>query len=183
MEFITTRFPDVIIIEPEIYKDHRGSFCESFNLKKFQDNVENTNFVLEFESKSKKNTLRGLHYQSLPYAQSKLVGVSYGKVLDIIVDIQKNSPTFGEHLIIELSDENNRQLYIPKGYAHGFFVLSDNATMNYKLDNYYSQDNYTGINIFDVNLNIKIPVERKDILISEKDMALPLFNQAIYFNK
>ncbi len=181
MTYNKTKFDDVIIIQPNVYSDERGYFYESFKHAEFCENVCSTNFVLEFESKSKKNTLRGLHYQVGDFAQSKLVSVSYGKVLDIIVDIKKESPTFGEYITIELSSDNNRQVFIPKGYAHGFLALSDTAVMHYKLDDYYSPENYTGLNIFDKKLNISLPVNFEDICISEKDQELPLLSAAILF--
>ena len=176
-----SKFDDIILIQPNIYEDDRGYFFESFKLKEFYENICKLDVVLEFESKSKKNTLRGLHYQANPKAQSKLVSVSYGKVLDIIVDIKKSSSTFGEYITIELSDENNTQVFIPKGYAHGFLVLSDIAVMHYKLDDYYSPENYTGINIFDTSLNIQLPVEISKLEISLKDRELPFLNDAILF--
>ena len=131
----------------------------------------------------KKNTLRGLHYQYGGYAQSKLVNVSFGKVLDIIVDIKEDSPTFGEYITIELSSDNNLQVFIPKGYAHGFLSLSDVAVMHYKLDDYYSPKHYTGLNIFDDELNIKLPVEKEMLCISEKDLQLPFLKDAVLFKK
>ena len=181
MTYTKTKFKDVILINPDIYSDDRGYFFESFKHNEFCTYVYNTNFVLEFESKSKKNTLRGLHYQTNPVAQSKLVSVSYGKVLDIIVDIKKNSDTFGQYLTVELSDENNTQVFIPKGYAHGFLVLSDTAVMHYKLDDYYSPNNYTGINIFDKELNINLPIEANKLCISDKDKELPSLDDAVLF--
>lgn len=181
MTYTKTKFDDVLVIQPDIYKDERGYFFESFKSEELCKNIGDINFVLEFESKSKKNTLRGLHYQKNPKGQSKLVHVSYGKVLDIIVDIKKDSPTLGEYVIIELSDENNTQVFIPQGYAHGFLALSDIAVMHYKLDDYYSPENYTGTNIFDKNLNIQLPVDSKNLCISEKDLNLPSFNDASLF--
>ena len=181
MIYTKTKFEDVILIEPSVYKDERGYFFESFKKEEFCNNVIDTDFVLEFESKSKKHTLRGLHYQASPKGQSKLVHVSYGKVLDIIVDIKKDSPTFAQYITIELSDENNTQVFIPQGYAHGFLVLSDIAVMHYKLDDYYSPENYTGINIFDKELNIELPVKDTDLCISDKDKKLPFLNDAILF--
>jgi dTDP-4-dehydrorhamnose 3,5-epimerase len=181
MIYTKTNFDDVIIVEPSVFKDDRGYFFESFKKEEFQKNVDNVDFVLEFESRSQQNTLRGLHYQSSVAAQSKLVSVSFGKVLDIIVDIRKNSKTFGEYITVELSDENNKQIYIPKGYAHGFLALSDIAVMHYKLDRYYAPEYYTGVNIFDEELNIKLPIDKKDICISEKDLNLPSLKDAILF--
>lgn len=181
MTYKKTKFDDVIIIEPSVYSDERGYFYESFKQSEFSENVCDTRFVLEFESKSKKNTLRGLHYQVGEFAQSKLVNVSFGKVLDIIVDIKKNSPTFGEHIMIELSSENNLQVFIPKGYAHGFLTLSDVAVMHYKLDNYYSPEHYTGLNFFNHKLNIQLPINIEDLCISSKDQELPMLDSAILF--
>lgn len=181
MTYSKTKFKDVILIQPNVYKDDRGYFCESFRHDEFCKNVYDTKFVLEFESRSKQNTLRGLHYQANPKAQSKLVGVSYGKVLDIIVDIRKDSKTFGQYITIELSDKNNTQVFIPKGYAHGFLALSEVAVMSYKLDDYYSQENYTGVNIFDEDLNIQLPVKADELCISDKDKNLPQLKDAILF--
>lgn len=181
MTYSKTKFDGVILIQPEVYTDGRGYFFESFQHDDFCKNVYDTQFVLEFESRSKINTLRGLHYQANPKAQSKLVSVSYGKVLDIIVDIRKESKTFGECLTIELSDKNNTQVFIPQGFAHGFLALSETAVMHYKLDAYYSAENYTGINIFDTNLGIKLPIETDKLCISNKDKILPSLNDAILF--
>ncbi len=181
MIYSKTLFDDVIIIEPEVYSDERGYFFESFKHNELCKNIGNINFVLEFESKSKQNTLRGLHYQTNPSAQAKLVNVSYGKVLDIIVDIKKDSKTFGQYITIELSDENNKQVFIPNGYAHGFLALSETAVMHYKLDGYYSAEHYTGINIFDKDLNIQLPIDIKKLCISDKDKMLPSLKDAILF--
>lgn len=182
MNFIPTKFDDIFIIEPSVYRDDRGYFTESFRTDILKENLKfNNNFVLEFESRSVKNTLRGLHYQTEPHAQAKLVHVSYGKVLDIVVDIRKSSKTFMQHICVELSDENNRQLFIPKGYAHGFLALSDLAVMNYKLDNYYNAESYTGLNFFDKELNIELPTKRDSLIISQKDIELPLLKNAILF--
>lgn len=181
MIYSKTLFDDVVVIEPEIYSDERGYFFESFKHNELCENVGEINFVLEFESKSKRNTLRGLHYQINPSAQAKLVSVSYGKVLDIIVDIKKGSKTFGQYITIELSDENNKQVFIPSGYAHGFLALSETAVMHYKLDGYYSSQHYTGINIFDKDLNVQLPIEVEKICISDKDKMLPLLKDAILF--
>lgn len=181
MKFEKTRFEDVIIITPDVFEDDRGYFFESFKLTDFKENVCDVDFVLEFESKSKKNTLRGLHYQVDVAAQSKLVNVSYGRVLDIIVDMRKESKTFGEYITIELSSDNKKRVFIPRGYAHGFLALSDVAIMHYKLDDYYSPANYTGVNVFDEKLNISLPVSKEDLCISLKDQSLPMLDDAIKF--
>lgn len=181
MTYKKTKFDDVIIIEPNVYSDERGYFYESFKQEEFSTNVCDIKFVLEFESKSKKNTLRGLHYQTGEFSQAKLVNVSFGKVLDIIVDIKKDSPTFGEYITIELSSANNRQVFIPRGYAHGFLALSDVAIMHYKLDDYYSPEHYTGLNVFDEKLDIQLPIQKKELCISDKDLQLPMLDVAILF--
>lgn len=181
MKFLKTKFEDVYIIEPNVLIDERGSFFESFKSNEFQKYIKDINFIFEFQSRSKKNTFRGFHYQTEPHAQSKLVNVCYGKVLDIIIDVKKNSKTFGEYMTVELSDKNNMQLFIPKGYAHGFIVLSDEAIMNYKLDAYYSPEYYTGINFEDKKLNIRLPIDKIDLLISPKDLNLPFLDDAILF--
>lgn len=181
MIYRKTKFDDVIIIEPTVLKDERGYFFESFKQKELDEIIGKKEFVLEFESKSKKNTLRGLHYQVGEFAQSKLVNVSYGKVLDIIVDMKKDSPTFGNYMTIELSDENNLRVFIPKGYAHGFLALSDITIMHYKLDEYYSPKHYTGINIFDAILAIDLPIKIEDVCISNKDKELPILENAVHF--
>ncbi len=177
-----TTLDGVVEITPSVFRDERGYFMESFRLDIMQKELNIAKpFVLEFESRSVKNTLRGLHYQIDPHAQSKLVSVSYGKVLDIIVDIRKSSKTFMQHICIELSDENNKQLYIPEGFAHGFLALSDTAVMHYKLDGYYNAESYTGINIFDEELNIELPIKKEHLVISQKDIELPSLSSAILF--
>lgn len=181
MTYTKTKLEGVVLIQPSVFRDERGYFFESFKEREFYDNIGNIRFVLEFESRSKYGTLRGLHYQTNPFAQSKLVSVSYGKVLDIIVDIRKESETFGKHITVELSDENNTQIFIPKGYAHGFLALSETAVMHYKLDDYYSPDNYTGIHVFDEKLNIELPLKKEDICMSQKDDELPILDNAILF--
>lgn len=182
MTINATLLSGVFEIIPSVFRDNRGYFTESFRLDVMQKELNLTKpFVLEFESRSVKNTLRGLHYQIDPHAQSKLVSVSYGKVLDIIVDIRKSSKTFMQHICIELSDENNKQLYIPEGFAHGFLALSDTAVMHYKLDGYYDAGSYTGINIFDKELNIELPIKKEHLVISQKDIELPSLSSAILF--
>lgn len=181
MNYIKTKFDDVVIIEPSVYSDERGYFYESFKQEEFSREVCDIKFVLEFESKSKKNTLRGLHYQIGEFSQSKLVNVSYGKVLDIIVDIKKDSPTFGEYITIELSSDNNKQVFIPRGYAHGFLALSEVSVMHYKLDDYYSAEHYTGLNVFDEKLNIQLPIIKDELCISPKDELLPSLDEAVLF--
>ncbi|WP_152184316.1 dTDP-4-dehydrorhamnose 3,5-epimerase [Sulfurimonas indica] len=174
-------FQDILIIQPEVYTDDRGYFFESFQYKKIEKYINYNQFVLEFESQSKKNVLRGLHYQSNPKAQTKLISVSYGKVLDIIVDLRKESKNFGSYITLELDAKNHTQVLIPKGYAHGFLSLSDIVIMHYKLDDYYSEEHYTGVNIFDKQLNINLPIEKNNIILSDKDNKLPNLKNAILF--
>ena len=176
MNGIKTNIEGIIILEPRIFCDERGYFFESFSEKWFRENVCDTRFVQDNESRSRYGVLRGLHFQKPPFAQAKLVRVTQGKVLDVAVDIRENSPTFGQYVSVELSDENKRQLFIPQGFAHGFVVLSNEAVLQYKCDNYYAPDYESGILWNDPMLNIdwKIPVE--DIVLSEKDKLLPPYH-------
>ena len=135
MKFIKTDISDVVIIKPSVFGDHRGYFLESFNQKEFEENIGKISFVQDNESKSSRGVLRGLHFQNPPFAQSKLVRCIEGEVLDIAVDIRKGSPTYGNHVSVKLSGENKRQLFVPRGFAHGFVVLSEFATFAYKVDN------------------------------------------------
>lgn len=179
MTRVPTQFEDVWIMRPTVYKDDRGYFFESYQQKFVEEQVGKIDFVLEFQSYSNHKVIRGLHYQTNPFAQAKLVKVIQGKVMDIIVDIRRTSPNFGKHIAIALSDETHDSIFIPKGYAHGFIVLSDHAIMNYKLDNIYSPQHYTGINISDPKLNISLIHEHP--LISPKDSSLPLLDDAHLF--
>lgn len=174
MNVIETQIADVKIIEPKVFGDHRGYFFESFSQKEFEEKVCKTTFVQDNESKSKYGVLRGLHFQKEPYAQAKLVRVVQGKVLDVAVDIRKGSPTFGKHAAVELSDENKRLLFIPRGFAHGFVVLSETVIFQYKCDNYYAPDFEAGIAWDDPALGIDWIVKPEDILLSEKDKKNPL---------
>ena len=181
MKFIKTEIPEVVIIEPKIWKDDRGYFFESFKLDQFQKEIGNINFVQENESKSVYGSLRGLHYQLPPFAQSKLVRVTEGKVLDVAVDIRKSSPTFGKYVSVELSGENKRQLFIPRGFAHGFLTLSEIYIFQYKIDNYYSKEAEAGIIYNDEKLNIDWQIDAKNIKLSDKDKLLPNFNDSLKF--
>ena len=176
MKFLKTDITGVAIIEPTVFSDNRGYFLESFNKKNFEDNISKINFVQDNESKSSRGVLRGLHFQQGEYAQSKLVGVLQGTILDVVVDIRQASPTFGEQVSVELSAENNQQLWIPKGFAHGFSVLSETALVCYKCDAYYNKETESGIHPLDKTLNIdwQIPTDKQRI--SEKDLLLPTFN-------
>jgi dTDP-4-dehydrorhamnose 3,5-epimerase len=182
MKFIRTEIPDVIVCEPLILKDERGYFFESFKKGVFEEYIGNTiNFIQDNEAKSTKGVLRGLHYQLPPFAQSKLVRVVKGRVLDIAVDIRKNSPTFGQYESIELSGDNKLQLFIPKGFAHGYVVLSDEAIFSYKVDNYYHKASERGIRYNDADLKIDWKLAENNLLISEKDKKQPLFTKADLF--
>ena len=175
MKFIKTEISDVYIIEPSVFGDNRGYFLESFNLEKFEENVYPIKFEQDNESKSSKGVLRGLHFQKPPFDQAKLVRCSEGRVMDVVVDIRKGSPTYGKHLAIELTGENKRQLFIPRGFAHGFSVLSDTATFFYKVDNNYAPDYDAGIRWNDKELNIQWGLEECEVLVSTKDAELPFF--------
>ena len=177
MKFIETTISDVIIIEPSIFGDDRGYFLESFNLEKFEENIYPINFVQDNESKSSKGVLRGLHFQKPPFEQAKLVRCIEGEVLDVAVDIRKNSKTYGKHVAVLLSGENKRQLFVPRGFAHGFLVLSDSATFAYKVDNTYAPDHDAGIRWNDKELNIQWGEECGEFVTSDKDSALPFFSK------
>ncbi len=177
MEIITNDFPGLLIIKPKIFEDSRGYFFESYNKSKIAD-LKEIDFVQDNQSKSIKGTIRGLHYQLEPYAQSKLIRVLDGKILDVIVDIRENSPTYGKHFAIELSCDNKQQLFIPKGFAHGFSVLSKTAVVFYKTDQYYNPDSERGINFNDPELKIDWKVNIDHAIVSIKDKVLPTFKEA-----
>lgn len=162
------------ILEPKVFNDDRGYFFESFNQNTFNKLIgQNINFIQDNESYSSKGVLRGLHYQRGEYAQAKLVRVIKGCVLDIAVDIRKDSSTFGEHVSLELSEDNKKQLFIPRGFAHGFVVLSDTAIFSYKCDNFYNKKSEGGIIYNDKSLNIEWKLREEEFIISEKDLLLP----------
>lgn len=174
MKFKRAEIPDIVIVEPELNKDERGYFFESFR----QDKLNNflgidVNFCQENESKSSYGVLRGLHYQVSPFSQTKLVRVTQGSILDIAVDVRKDSPTFGKHIAVELNDKNKKQLFIPKGFAHGFVVLSETAVVAYKVDNYYSKENEKGIAYNDPQIGINWRINHKELQISQKDKSNP----------
>ena len=175
MKFIETKISDVIIIEPTVFGDARGYFLESYNQKKFEEVVGKTSFVQDNESKSSKGVLRGLHFQKPPFEQAKLVRCIEGEVLDVAVDIRINSKTYGKHISVILTGENKLQLYIPRGFAHGFLVLSESATFAYKVDNIYAPKYDAGIKWNDRELNIDWGIEHSKVLVSEKDSVLPYF--------
>ena len=175
MKFIETKISDVIIIEPTVFGDVRGYFLESYNQKKFEEVVGKISFVQDNESKSSKGVLRGLHFQKTPFEQAKLVRVVEGEVLDVAVDIRKNSKTYGKHVSVLLSGENKRQLFVPRGFAHGFLVLSNSATFAYKVDNTYAPEFDSGIRYDDTELEIDWGLKSEEIQISEKDEKLTSF--------
>jgi dTDP-4-dehydrorhamnose 3,5-epimerase len=176
MKITDTELKGCYIIEPKIFEDERGYFYESYNQKVFDQIIGfNVNFVQDNESFSSKGVLRGLHLQKGPYAQAKLVKVIKGKVLDVAVDVRKGSSTFGQHVAVELSEENRKQFFVPRGFAHGFIVLSDTALFSYKCDNYYNKESESGILYNDETLNIDWGLSSDEIIISEKDKILPTF--------
>ena len=177
MKFIKTEISDVYIIEPSVFGDNRGYFLESFNLEKFEENVYPIKFVQDNESKSSKGVLRGLHFQKPPFNQAKLVRCIEGRVMDIVVDIRKGSPTYGKHIAVELSGENKKQLFVPRGFAHGFSVLSETAVFAYKVDNDYAPEYDAGIRWNDTNININWGLEENDVLVSGKDKTLPFLSE------
>ena len=170
MDIIKTNIEGLVIIEPKVFKDDRGYFFESFSQKEFEKKVRKINFVQDNESMSSYGVMRGLHFQTPPFTQSKLVRCVKGKVLDVAVDIRKGSPTYGQHVTVELSEENHRQFFVPRGFAHGFAVLSETAIFQYKCDNFYAPQVDGGISILDESLDIdwQIPIEKA--LLSEKDL-------------
>lgn len=171
-----TKLKGCFILEPMVFQDSRGYFFESFNQNTFNNLIgQNVNFVQDNESFSSKGVLRGLHFQKSENAQAKLVRVIKGKVLDVAVDIRQGSLTFGEHVALELSEENKVQLFIPRGFAHGFIVLSDTAIFSYKCDNFYKKEAEGGIIYNDVSLNIDWQLNKEEFIISEKDLLLPNF--------
>ena len=174
MTFTRTAIPDVVIIEPKVHGDSRGYFVETFVSNKLEEFLGyKINFCQDNESKSSKGVLRGLHYQLPPHAQTKLVRVISGRVLDVAVDIRKNSPTFGKYVAVELSGENKKQLLIPRGFAHGFVVLEDDTVFAYKVDNYYSPECDRGIAFDDKNLNIDWILNHNELNLSAKDIKQP----------
>ena len=183
MQFIRTDIPDVIIIEPQVHGDERGYFVETFRQDQFEDFVgHKVNFCQDNESKSGVGVLRGLHYQLAPKAQSKLVRVIQGRVLDVAIDIRQGSPTFGKHVAVELTAENKRQLFVPRGFAHGFVVLEPDTIFAYKVDNYYSPENDRGIAFNDPAIGINWQLNSEQLQLSEKDQKQPLLADADVFD-
>lgn len=170
MNLVETGIMDLFVIEPVIFGDHRGYFLETFNKGKFKEHGLDYNFVQDNESFSRYGTLRGLHFQKNEFAQAKLVRVLFGKVLDVAVDIRKNSPTFGKHFAVELSSENKKMMIVPRGFAHGFVVLSETALFSYKCDNFYSPTHESGLAFDDASLGIDWIVPNDHLILSAKDL-------------
>lgn len=190
MEVIKTAIEGVCIIRPRIYGDERGYFFESFSQREFSEQVARVDFVQDNESKSKYGVVRGLHFQRPPYAQAKLVRVVQGRVLDVAVDIRTGSPTFGKYVAVELSAENHLQFYIPRGFAHGFSVLSDEAVFQYKCDNFYSPEHECAIAWNDAEIGVDWQIPSEKIILSAKDSCnkslreiLPLLDEPIRCDK
>ena len=174
MKVIDTEIEGVKIIEPKIFEDERGYFLESYNNLNFINNIDYVDFVQDNESKSSYGVMRGLHFQRQPHTQAKLVRCVRGAVLDVAVDLRKGSPTYGKHVAVELTENNHRQLFIPKGFAHGFSVLSDTAVFQYKCDDFYHPELDGGINILDESLEIEWKIPTEKAILSEKDTKHPM---------
>lgn len=181
MDYRETYIRGVFVIEPQVFSDERGYFFEAWKQKEFEEHVGKVAFVQENESKSSRGVLRGLHFQKGAAAQAKLVRVVSGRVVDVAVDVRRTSPTFGRHVMVELSSENKRQLFIPRGFAHGFLVLSDEAVFTYKVDNGYAPQADGGIRWDDPELGIAWPTQGLEVLTSAKDLRLPLMRDAELF--
>ncbi len=176
MEIIETKIKDLLIIKPDVFTDERGYFFESYNKERFAQHNLNMTFVQDNESCSSRGVVRGLHFQLPPYSQSKLVRVVEGTVLDVAVDIRRWSPSYGKHVAVELSADNKRQFFIPKGFAHGFAVLSERAVFQYKCDQYYQPEAEGAIAWDDPTLTIDWKIDKSQVLLSEKDRHHPMFN-------
>ena len=181
MDYIKTDINGVYVIKPRIFNDDRGYFFEAWKKAEFEEHIGPVDFIQDNESKSGKGVLRGLHYQKGEWSQAKLVRVIKGRVLDVAVDIRKSSPTYGKYVAVELSDENKWQFFIPRGFAHGFLVLSDEAVFTYKVDNVYAPQAEAGIRWNDPDLGNDWPIEPADVLTSEKDLKQPFLRDAETF--
>ncbi|MGI6231420.1 MAG: dTDP-4-dehydrorhamnose 3,5-epimerase [Prevotella sp.] len=181
MKYIETEIKGVWVIEPKVFPDARGYFFEAWKKEDFDKHVGPVNFIQDNESKSSYGVLRGLHYQKGEFSQAKLVRVIKGRVVDVAVDIRKSSPTFGKHVMVELSEDNKRQLFIPRGFAHGFLVLSKEAIFTYKVDNVYAPAHEASIRWNDEDINIQWPIDPKDVLTSEKDLKACSLKEAELF--
>ena len=183
MEYLKTEIEGVYVLEPRVFRDARGYFFESWRQADFDQHIgRHVEFIQDNESKSSYGVLRGLHYQKGEYSQAKLVRVIRGRVLDVAVDIRKSSPTFGKYVMVELSDENKRQFFIPRGFAHGFLVLSDEAIFTYKVDNIYAPQHEASIRWNDEDINIKWPIAPEDVVTSEKDLKASSLKDAELFD-
>ena len=176
MNVIKTDIEGVVVIEPRVFDDARGYFFESYSKRRFDEVVRLIEFVQDNESMSTRGVIRGLHFQRPPFSQSKLVRCVRGAVLDVVVDIRRGSPTYGRHIAVELTGENRRQLFVPRGFAHGFAVLSDEAVFQYKCDNYYHPESEGGISIADRSLGIDWRIDPAEAILSEKDLRNPMFS-------
>jgi dTDP-4-dehydrorhamnose 3,5-epimerase len=181
MEYKKTAIEGVYVIEPRVFNDARGYFFEAWKQEEFEAHIGKVNFIQDNESKSSRGVLRGLHYQKGDFSQAKLVRVIKGRVLDVAVDIRKSSPTFGQHVMVELSEDNKRQFFIPRGFAHGFLVMSDEAIFTYKVDNVYAPQAEAGIRWNDPALGIDWPIDPQEVLTSEKDLKQPMLGEAECF--
>ena len=179
MNLIKTKLDGLVVLKPTVFNDSRGYFMESYNQKNINKLLGNVNFVQDNESESSRGVLRGLHFQKPPYTQAKLVRCLKGSVLDVVLDLRKDSKTYGIFETISLTEENKKQLFIPKGFAHGFIVLSKSAIFSYKVDNYYNPDSESGVLWSDLDLNIDWKINKNEIIVSEKDKNLPTFNEII----
>ena len=182
MEYISTAIEGVYLIKPRVFNDARGYFMEAFKQEEFDANVYPVKFVQDNESMSSYGVLRGLHYQKGEWSQAKLVRVIKGRVLDVAVDMRRSSPTFGKYVMVELSDENKMQFFIPRGFAHGFLVLSDEAVFTYKVDNAYAPQAEASVLFSDKQIGIEWPIEAKDMILSPKDLVAVPFGEAEYFD-
>ena len=181
MEYIKTEIEGVLIIQPRVFEDARGYFFEAWKKAEFEEHVGKVEFIQDNESKSSFGVLRGLHYQRGEFSQAKLVRVISGRVLDVAVDLRKDSPTFGRYVMVELSAENKRQFFIPRGFAHGFLVMSDEAVFTYKVDNVYAPQAEASIRWDDEQIGIQWPIAAEQLLLSEKDQNAKPFSEAEYF--
>lgn len=182
MEYIETNIKDVWIIKPRVFEDARGYFMETYRCEEFNEKVGHINFVQDNESRSTYGVLRGLHYQKGKWSQAKLVRVIEGRVLDVAVDLRKSSPSFGKHVAVELSAENKQQLFVPRGFAHGFVVLSTTAVFVYKVDNFYMPSAEASIRFDDPQVGIEWPIQSEDMILSDKDLLGKPFNEADFFD-
>lgn len=178
MKFIKTEIPDVVILEPTVYKDDRGYFFESYNKEQFDKHVGEVNFIQDNQSKSVKGVLRGLHFQRPPFTQAKLVRCLEGTIVDVAVDVRKGSPTYGQHVSVELSGENKKQLFVPRGFAHGFSVISKTATVMYKIDNEFAPKYDQGILYNDRDLAVDWKLKPEEVILSDKDKELKTFKES-----